>query len=107
MSKNRPLFGTVVEVEGLCNVQTAADKDTVRVEIDLGDSGLEYTPGDALGIHASNAPEVDPPSSVPELEDDSFLSSFNIQDHGSLNYTNYTSLPPAAPPPQISCVQLY
>lgn len=30
------------------------------MEIDLGDSELEYTPGDSLGIHASNAPEVKP-----------------------------------------------
>lgn len=30
----------------------------VRVEIDLGDSGMTYTPGDALGICPSNRPEV-------------------------------------------------
>ena len=27
-------------------------QDTVRVEIDLGDSGLSYQPGDALGVYA-------------------------------------------------------
>ena len=45
-------------MEGLCDIRSPDDKDTIRVEIDLGDSGLEYTPGDALGIYASNAPEV-------------------------------------------------
>lgn len=39
-------------------MQDAKDKDTIRVEIDISGSGLEYLPGDALGIHASNAPEV-------------------------------------------------
>ena len=58
ISKNRPYMGRVVESEGLCNIQGPEDKDTLRVEIDLGTSGLEYVPGDALGIHASNAPEV-------------------------------------------------
>ena len=32
------------------------------VEIDLGDSGLEYAPGDALGIWPANCPEVRPRS---------------------------------------------
>ena len=30
----------------------------MRVEIDLGDSGLAYTPGDALGVHAQNSSMV-------------------------------------------------
>ena len=58
ISKKRPFFGAVVATESLCNVQSPEDKDTIRVEIDLKDSGLAYQPGDALGIHASNAPEV-------------------------------------------------
>ena len=61
ISKKRPFFGTVLAMESLCIVQSANDKDTIRVEIDLGDSGLQYDPGDALGIHASNAPEVSHP----------------------------------------------
>lgn len=56
--KSRPYYARVAAVEGLCNVSSKADKDTVRVEYDLGDSGLEYLPGDALGIYASNAAEV-------------------------------------------------
>jgi sulfite reductase alpha subunit-like flavoprotein len=30
----------------------------VRLELDLGDSGLQYAPGDALGIYPRNAPKV-------------------------------------------------
>jgi len=61
IGKDRPYMGRVVEVEGLCHIQSPDDKDTLRVEIELGSSGLEYIPGDALGIHASNAPEVATP----------------------------------------------
>ena len=52
-------------VESLCRLQplhTAEQKDTVRVDLDLGDSGLAYTPGDALGIYPLNCPQVAPPS---------------------------------------------
>lgn len=48
--KSRPYFGTIVASEGLCDIASKDDKDTIRVEIDLGDSGLSYLPGDALGI---------------------------------------------------------
>ena len=44
--------------QGLCNIASKDDKDTIRVEIDLGDSGLTYTPGDALGIIPLNCHEV-------------------------------------------------
>ena len=57
-SKNRPYPGMIVAIEGLCTVRGADDKDTVRVEIDVGDSGLAYNPGDALGIYPRNCPEV-------------------------------------------------
>ena len=60
-SKARPYPGTVVAMEGLCAVRAAGDKDTVRVEIELGDSGLRYEPGDALGIYPRNCPEVTTP----------------------------------------------
>ena len=56
--KNRPYHGAVVAIEGLCNISSADDKNTYRVEIDLGDSSMEYLPGDALGIYPQNAPEV-------------------------------------------------
>lgn len=48
----------VVALEGLCNLASADDKNTWRVEIDLGGSGLEYQPGDALGVWPTNCPEV-------------------------------------------------
>ena len=56
--KSRPFHGTVVAIQGLCTVESANDKNTYRVEVDLGESGLEYAPGDALGIYPQNAPEV-------------------------------------------------
>ena len=56
--KGRPYHGRVVAMEGLCNLSKADDKDTVRVEVDLGDSGLRYVPGDALGILPANCPQV-------------------------------------------------
>ena len=40
-------------------------QDTVRVEIDLGDSGLSYQPGDALGVYAQNSAEVQPCPTIP------------------------------------------
>ena len=48
----------MVASEGLCNITQVDDKDTIRVEIDLGDSGLTYQPGDALGILPLNSYEV-------------------------------------------------
>lgn len=57
-SKSRPFMGRVVAVEGLCTLSSADDKNTIRVEIDLGDSGLQYAPGDALGVWPSNCPQV-------------------------------------------------
>ncbi len=56
--KARPYYARVAAVEGLCAVSRAGDKNTVRVELDLGDSGLAYTPGDALGILPANCPQV-------------------------------------------------
>lgn len=56
--KGRPCFGTIVASEGLCHISGKDDKDTIRVEIDLGDSGLSYLPGDALGIVPLNCHEV-------------------------------------------------
>ncbi|GLC44408.1 hypothetical protein PLESTB_000472800 [Pleodorina starrii] len=52
--KSRPYLGTVLALEGLCNLSDADDKNTVRMELDLGDSGLTYLPGDALGLYPTN-----------------------------------------------------
>ncbi len=56
--KSWPYHAKVVAVEGLCTVASTDDKNTVRVELDLGKSGLSYLPGDALGIYPSNEPQV-------------------------------------------------
>ena len=56
--KSRPYFGTIVASEGLCSIANKEDKDTIRGEIDLGDSGLRYLPGDALGILPLNCYEA-------------------------------------------------
>ncbi|DBA90903.1 hypothetical protein WJX77_009914 [Trebouxia sp. C0004] len=53
-SKRRPFYGQIVAVENLCNLASGDDKDTIRVEVDLGESGLQYTPGDALGVYPLN-----------------------------------------------------
>ena len=65
-SKARPYYARVMAVESLCRLQplrTAEQKDTVRVDLDLGGSGLTYTPGDALGIYPLNCPQVASPLS--------------------------------------------
>ncbi|WP_387692569.1 NADPH-dependent assimilatory sulfite reductase flavoprotein subunit [Photorhabdus sp. RM71S] len=36
----------------------SSDKDVRHIEIDLGDSGLRYQPGDALGVWFENDPEL-------------------------------------------------
>ena len=56
--KSRPFKGQVVAVEGLCQLASPDDKDTIRVEVDLGESGLQYTPGDALGVYPLNCTQV-------------------------------------------------
>ncbi|WIA38912.1 hypothetical protein OEZ86_005065 [Tetradesmus obliquus] len=66
-SKSRPYYARVAAVEGLCVLQGPDDKDTVRLELELGPDaasagGLAYLPGDALGIWPSN-----PPQAVDEL----------------------------------------
>ncbi|CAD7700288.1 unnamed protein product [Ostreobium quekettii] len=56
-SKNRPFHAKVLEIKGLCNVTSQGDKNTVCAILDLADSGLEYVPGDALGIYPTNSPK--------------------------------------------------
>ncbi|GFR40974.1 hypothetical protein Agub_g1639 [Astrephomene gubernaculifera] len=52
--KSRPYTASVLALEGLCTLSGADDKNTVRMELDLGDSGITYLPGDALGIYPTN-----------------------------------------------------
>ena len=53
-SKSRPYMAEVVNVSSLCSITGGDDKNTIRVDIDLGDSGLTYLPGDSLGIWPQN-----------------------------------------------------
>ncbi|GIL73126.1 hypothetical protein Vretimale_4732 [Volvox reticuliferus] len=53
-SRSRPFSGTVLALDGLCVLKDADDKNTVRMEVDLGNSGITYLPGDALGLYPSN-----------------------------------------------------
>ena len=67
--KARPYCARVAALESLCRPQPlrgAAAKDTVRAELDLGDSGLAYAPGDALGILPLNCPQAQPCLSCPQ-----------------------------------------
>lgn len=59
-SKSTPYSAEVCKIEGLCNVKSSQDKCTVLVEFDLGDSGIGFLPGDALGIYPQNCPKVCP-----------------------------------------------
>jgi len=54
--RNRPYTAKLAAVERLTHPD--APKDTRHVVIDLGDSGLTYEPGDALGICPTNCPEL-------------------------------------------------
>ncbi len=55
-SRRNPLQAAVLESSPLNAPES--DKDTRHVVIDLGDSGLTYEPGDALGVYPSNCPEL-------------------------------------------------
>jgi len=55
-SRQHPLTAVLVENRRLTHVD--APKDTRHVVIDLGDSGLEYEPGDSLGVLPTNCPRL-------------------------------------------------
>ena len=55
-SKSRPFTARLVAREGLCVLSGPDDKDTVRLEFDIEGSGLDYLPGDALGVWPQNEP---------------------------------------------------
>ncbi|GMH36378.1 hypothetical protein BSKO_04246 [Bryopsis sp. KO-2023] len=56
--KSVPYCATITNIRGLCKVSSAKDKNTLLVEFDLGESGIQYIPGDALGIYALNCPKA-------------------------------------------------
>ena len=53
-SKTNPYFATVLDNYNLNGEDSA--KETRHIEIDLGDSGLTYEAGDALGVYPLNNP---------------------------------------------------
>ncbi|KDD74152.1 hypothetical protein H632_c1527p0 [Helicosporidium sp. ATCC 50920] len=55
-SRSRPFAARVAALEALCAVENAEDKNTVRIEFDLGSSDISYLPGDALGVWPANPP---------------------------------------------------
>lgn len=57
-SRKRPYEAQVLALEPLTQLVESSDRQTLRVELDLADSGLSYIPGDALGFHPSNDPQV-------------------------------------------------
>lgn len=55
-TKESPLTATLSVNQKITG--RASDKDVRHFEIDLGDSGLRYQPGDALGVWYNNSPEL-------------------------------------------------
>ncbi|WP_276639540.1 NADPH-dependent assimilatory sulfite reductase flavoprotein subunit [Siccibacter turicensis] len=55
-TKEQPLTATLAVNQKITG--RASDKDVRHLEIDLGDSGLRYQPGDALGVWYQNDPAL-------------------------------------------------
>lgn len=55
-SKEQPLTAQLAAKQKITG--RASDKDVRHIEIDLGDSGLRYQPGDALGVWFDNDPAL-------------------------------------------------
>jgi sulfite reductase (NADPH) flavoprotein alpha-component len=55
-SKEQPLTAQLAVKQKITG--RASDKDVRHIEIDLGDSGLRYRPGDALGVWFDNDPAL-------------------------------------------------
>jgi sulfite reductase (NADPH) flavoprotein alpha-component len=53
-ARTRPYMATLKSVQPLNG--PGSPKETVHAVIDLGDSGLEYSPGDSLGVYPRNNP---------------------------------------------------
>ncbi|NHB62440.1 NADPH-dependent assimilatory sulfite reductase flavoprotein subunit [Photorhabdus sp. RW14-46] len=55
-TKQAPLIAALATCQKITG--RGSDKDIRHIEIDLGDSGLRYQPGDALGVWFENDPEL-------------------------------------------------
>lgn len=58
-SRNQPFMATLVKQELLTASKTGAadEKEVIRVEFDISESGIQYNVGDALGLAPQNNPE--------------------------------------------------
>eukprot|EP00184_Porphyridium_aerugineum_P005086 CAMPEP_0184696408 /NCGR_PEP_ID=MMETSP0313-20130426/3719_1 /TAXON_ID=2792 /ORGANISM="Porphyridium aerugineum, Strain SAG 1380-2" /LENGTH=824 /DNA_ID=CAMNT_0027155035 /DNA_START=218 /DNA_END=2692 /DNA_ORIENTATION=- len=57
-SKERPLAATVVVREPLTKIVEKDDKETIHVEFDIESRNMDYVCGDAVGVVASNCPDI-------------------------------------------------
>ncbi|KAA8497838.1 NADPH oxidoreductase A [Porphyridium purpureum] len=57
-TRSRPYIAAVAERRMLTKVLEHGDKETVHIEFDLGNSGLDYRCGDAVGVLPANCPDI-------------------------------------------------
>lgn len=55
-TKGKPFTATLVTKQKI--TARTANKNVQHLEIDLGDSGISYQPGDALGVYVQNTPDI-------------------------------------------------
>ncbi len=55
-TKDQPYTASLIAKQKITS--RAANKNVQHIEIDLGDSGIQYQAGDALGVHVKNNPEL-------------------------------------------------
>ncbi|QZT38478.1 flavodoxin domain-containing protein [Halosquirtibacter xylanolyticus] len=55
-NRNNPFFATILTKQRITG--TDSNKEVYHIELSLEGSGLNYTPGDTLGIHHSNPPQL-------------------------------------------------
>lgn len=55
-SRKNPFEATILEKINLNG--RGSSKETIHLELDLQDSGLQYEPGDALGVYGTNSPAL-------------------------------------------------
>lgn len=56
-TRDTPYHAAVTAKRPISSTGRPDDKETVHVEFNLGDSGMTYTPGDALGVVPTNCPD--------------------------------------------------
>lgn len=75
-NKENPYTASLITRQKITSRQ--ASKNTIHLEIDLGDSALRYQPGDALGVYAKNAPALI----------DAFLTTLSLDEHATVQLKN-------------------